>query len=98
MTIRHLVLFSFPEGRDAAYLEKMQAGLAELAAAVPDIETASWGLDITDESNHYDFALVFDFTDRAAYERYRHHPAHRKFIEDYMRAVPMKKVRVQYEF
>ena len=96
MTVRHLVLFSFPEGRDAAYLERLTAGLEELVAAVPDILEASWGEDISGEEAHFDFALILDFADEAAYQRYRRHEAHRKFIADYMREVAIDKVRVRY--
>jgi hypothetical protein len=97
MTVRHIVLFSFVEGRDNAYLARLSAGLADLTAAVPDIQSASWGEDITGRDDNYDFALVTDFADRDAYQRYRVHPAHQKFIEDYMRHPPMRKVRVQFE-
>jgi hypothetical protein len=98
MTIRHIVLFSFPQGRDASYLRRLEQGLAGLAAAIPEIASASWGEDITGRDDNFDFALVTDFADRKAYERYRVHPAHQKFIQDYMRDPPMKKVRVQFEF
>jgi hypothetical protein len=98
MTVRHIVLFSFPEGRDEDFITRMSAGLQRMVAAVPDIAHATWGTDITEGRDNYDFALVLDFADREAYQGYRDHAAHKQFIEDFMRAVPMKKVRVQYEF
>ena len=98
MTLRHIVLFSFPEGRDADYLARLSAGLEQLAAAVPDIAEATWGADISAAADNFDYALVLDFADIDAYQRYRVHPAHQQFIRDYMRQVPMEKVRVQYSF
>jgi hypothetical protein len=98
MTIRHIVLFSFPDGRDEGFLTRVSAGLKRMAAEIPDIASATWGSDITEGRDNYDYALVLDFSDRDAYQRYRDHPAHKQFIQDFMRAVPMKKVRVQYEF
>ena len=97
MTIRHVVLFSFPDGPDADYLARMEKGLEWMKAEIVEIASASWGPDLTDEESHFDYALILDFADRIAYETYRHHPAHRQFIADYMREVPMKKVRLQYE-
>jgi hypothetical protein len=98
MTVRHIVFFDFPNGRNDAYMRRLNAGLAELVAEVPAISSASWGDDITDNDANYDFALVMDFADRDAYQRYRTHPAHLRFIEAFMREVPTDKVRVQYEF
>ena len=79
------------------FLARLSAALAELVAAVPDIERASWGEDVSGNAENHDFALVLDFADREAYARYRSHPAHLRFIETQMREVPMRKVRVQYE-
>jgi hypothetical protein len=98
MTIRHIVLFAFPGGRNATYLKQLDAGLAELVANVPDIAHASWGEDVTGSADNHDFALVMDFADRDAYQRYRTHPAHRHFIETFMRSMPVTKVRAQYQF
>ena len=98
MTVRHIVLFRFTQGRDDSYLSRLEAGLAELAAAIPDIRSTVWGQDITGRDDNFDFALVTDFADRDAYQRYRVHPAHQQFIDDYMRDPPMTKIRVQFEF
>jgi hypothetical protein len=97
MTIRYIVLISFPEGANAEFLAGLDAGTAELAEAVPEIVAAAWGRDVTGSDEAFDYALSFDFADRAAYECYRVHPAHRRYIQDYMRSVPMVKVRVQFE-
>jgi hypothetical protein len=100
MTIRQIVLFRFPQGRDPTYLAALDAGLAALVADIPDIAGASWGADIGVEiggnAGNHDFALVMDFADAAALARYKKHPAHLRFIEDYMRSVPMEKARIQY--
>jgi hypothetical protein len=100
MTIRQVVLFRFPEGRDEAYVARLSAGLAELVAAVPDVAAASFGADVGKEvggnPDNFDYALVMDFADGAALARYKKHPAHLRFIQDYMRTVPMEKVRIQY--
>jgi hypothetical protein len=98
MTLRHIVLMSFPLGRDAEFIARMQAGIAEMVAAIPDIAAASFGEDLTGSKENFDYALVLDFADRAAYQRYRSHPAHQHFITAFMRERPMVKARVQYEF
>ena len=97
MTLRHIVLMSFPDGCDDGFIAQMSDGVADLARAVPDIRSASWGRDVTGKGDNYHYALVLDFADRAAYERYRVHPAHQRFIELFMRGRRIEKVRVQYE-
>ena len=100
MSIRQIVLFRFPQGRDDAFLTRLSLGLAELVAVVPEIAEASWGADLGKDiggnADNFDYALVMDFADGAALGRYKAHPAHLRFIQDYMRAVPMDKVRIQY--
>jgi hypothetical protein len=96
MTIRHVVLIAFPDGVTDEFLAALDAGTAALAAAVPEIIGAAWGRDVTGRSDNYGYAMSFDFADREAYERYRVHPAHQEYIRDYMRTVPMSKVRVQF--
>ena len=96
MTIRHIVLMSFVDGPSEQQLSRLGAGVAELAAAVPAIAAASWGPDVTSNANNHDFAIVFDFADRAAYEQYRGHPEHQRFIDVHMREIAVEKARVQY--
>lgn len=97
MTIRQIVLFSFPDGPDEKYLARLSAGLADLVAAIPDIADASWGPGLGENPEHYHYTLVQDFADLEALARYKKHPAHLRFIQDYMREIPMNKVRTLYE-
>jgi hypothetical protein len=98
VTLRHIVLMSFPDGRDEAFIAQMNEGVAAMAHAVPDILAATCGTDVSGQDGNYDYALVLDFADRAAYERYRVHAAHQAFIASFMRGRTIAKVRVQYEF
>ena len=74
----------------------MSDGVAELATAVPDIRSASWGRDVTGKGDNYHYALVLDFADRAAYERYRAIPRISASSKPSC-ARTIEKVRVQYE-
>jgi|SRR5512134_2486032 hypothetical protein len=98
MTVRHVVLMAFPQGRDAEFIARMSTGLAEMTAAIPDILTASWGSDEAAGADSWDYALVLDFADEAAYQRYRVHPVHQQFIAHFMRDRPIRKARVRYAF
>lgn len=98
MTVRHTVLMYFPDGRNADFIAGMSAGLAEMTAAVPEILHASWGEDGTGGADSWHYALVLDFADEQAYQRYRAHPAHQRFIALFMKDRPIHKARVRYSF
>jgi hypothetical protein len=98
MTVRHIVLMSFPDGRDPDFITRMSAGLAEMTAAIPEILDASWGEDGAGGPDSWEYALVLDFADEQAYQRYRAHPAHQRFIALFMRERSINKARVRYTF
>lgn len=98
MTLRHVVLMRFQAAVPEGYLTRLDIGLSEMLAAITAIEHAAWGADVTGRDDHADYAMIFDFADRAAYETYRHHPAHKDFIVRFMRELPMEKTRIQFEF
>jgi hypothetical protein len=98
MTVRHIVLMSFPDGRDPDFIDRMASGLREMRASVPDILDASWGEDRSGGQEAWEYALVLDFADEDAYQRYRSHPAHQRFIGLFMRERAIEKARVRYTF
>jgi Stress responsive A/B Barrel Domain len=98
MTVRHIVLMSFPEGIDEDFIARMSTGLSDMAAAIPEVLSASWGRDDSSGADSWDYALVLDFADEEAYRRYRVHPAHERFIALFMRDCPIRKARVRYTF
>src|SRR5690242_8235352 len=97
MVLRHIVLMKTPDGADRQFLEPMHVAVAELARAVPEVLASSGGFDASGKGENFDYAIIFDFADAQAYERYRVHPAHQKFIADFMRPNPMEKVRIQLQ-
>lgn len=96
MTLRHIVLMRFPDGPDAAFIAAMHQGV-EAMLAIPEVEAGSGGSDVSGKDENYHYAIVLDFADRDAYERYRVHPVHQAFIADFMRGRTIDKVRLQYD-
>jgi hypothetical protein len=93
--LRHIVLMKLAETEAPEFLQEMHAAVVELAKAVPEVLATSGGTDASGRDDTYDYALIFDFADAAAYERYRIHPAHQAFIARYMRGHEIDKVRIQ---
>lgn len=95
MVLRHVVLMKIGGDPDAEFVARMDRAVADMAASIPEVLASSGGSDVSGKSENFDYAIVFDFADAAAYERYRVHPVHTAFIEAFMRSKPMEKVRIQ---
>jgi hypothetical protein len=95
MTLRHIVLMRFPDGIDEDFVSRMDRAATEMAKAIPEVQASSHGRDVSGNAENWHYAITYDFADKAAYERYRVHPAHKQFIVDYMRGPKIDKVRIQ---
>ena len=71
--IRHIVLWKFREGTEAAQEEFLTA-LQGLYGVIPEIRNCEVRKNVT--AGEYDAALIADFDDHAALERYLADPRH----------------------
>lgn len=95
MTLRHIVLMRFPDDLDKEWVARMHRAVDEMAKAIPEVLASTGGHDVSTNPENWHYAIIYDFADAAAYERYRVHPAHKQFIVDYMRGPKIDKVRIQ---
>ena len=80
MTIRHIVcwkLSALTPRKKAADAAGIVAGLEALVGVVPEIRALTVGPDVAGDEN-WDVALIADFDDLEALERYQKHPEHKK--------------------
>jgi len=94
--LRHVVMFRFREEAPADARESIEAGLARLPGRIPEIESYRFGADLGLREGNFDYCLVADFTDAAAFARYAEHPEHRRFVEERLAPVVAERVSVQY--
>ena len=74
--VKHVVLFKFkPETKDSDIVN-VEKGLAGLPARISEIKSYEFGRDVVKSDRSYDFALVSEFDDIEALDRYRMHPYH----------------------
>ena len=97
MTLRHIVLMRFPDGPDKEFIARMHTALDAMAKAIPEVLSSHHGTDVSTNPENWHYAIIHDFADHAAYERYRVHPAHKQFIVDFMRGRTIDKTRVQLD-
>jgi len=84
---RHIVLVKWkPEATDAER-QTMRDAVEQLPSQVPEIIAARIGLNVGSGPCHYDMATVFDFEDRAGFERYIASDAHQAYVQGPAKAV-----------
>jgi Stress responsive A/B Barrel Domain len=92
---RHVVLFRWKPGTDPAALTALERALAELPGQVPEIESYRFGRDASLTAGNFDFAIVAEFADEAAWRRYVDHPAHQKLVAERVRPIVLERAAAQ---
>lgn len=95
--VRHVVAFRFSEAVTEDDRARIQDGLRALPASIEEIRRYEFGPDLGLAEGNFDFVVVADFEDVAAYQRYAGHEAHQTLIRDAIRPVLAERVAVQYE-
>ncbi len=78
--LRHIVFIKFKEDAASADIENLEKGLAGLPALIGEIRSFSFGRDVVRSERSYDLALVGDFDDLDAMNRYQVHPDHQAVV------------------
>jgi hypothetical protein len=74
--LKHVVLMKFKEGITDAEISALEQGLGALPAKIPEIKGFQFGRDVVHSERSYDFALVSDFENLEAMQRYQVNPEH----------------------
>lgn len=74
--LKHVVFLKFKSDISDADIEDIEKGLASLPARIPEIKRYEFGRDILHTERSYDFALISEFEDQDAMNRYQTHPYH----------------------
>lgn len=94
---RHVVMFRWAPDAAAEDADRALEELRRLPDRIPDVRTFSVGIDAGLAADNYDCAVVAEFDDSAAYDRYAEHPAHLELLAEHMRPVIGARVAVQHE-
>ena len=74
--LKHVVFLKFNPGTKDGDIAEIEKGLASLPARIPEIKRYEFGRDILRSDRSYDFALISEFEDQDAMDRYQKHPYH----------------------
>jgi len=93
--IQHLVLFHFPRGLSPDEEREMFDQVRPWYRDIGRFSRLRFGRDQSGRSRGYDYALLVEFDDRRALERYLPHPVHRAFA-DWVHARGSEEIVVDY--
>jgi hypothetical protein len=93
--IRHVVLFRFRAGLSVDLRAGFDEAAHGLAGDIPAVSALLGGPSLGLQAGGFDYTLMLDFSDRAAFDAYKSHPAHARFIADHVRPCVEESVRAQ---
>jgi stress responsive alpha/beta barrel protein len=93
---RHVVLFRWRDDTTAEQRRTVQTRLSELPGLIPELRSYQIGADAGMHAGNFDFAVVADFADQAAFLTYRDHPVHRAIVEESILPITAERCAVQY--
>ena len=79
--VTHVAVFTWKPGTSDAEVQLLHDALAELPALIPEIRSYRIGADAGLSVGNDRFAVVAEFDDVDAYQRYASHPHHRDLIQ-----------------
>ncbi len=78
--LKHVVFVKFKKDVPESAIAEIEKGLGELPDIIPEIREFQFGRDVLRSERSYDFALVSEFENLEAMQRYQVHPAHQKVV------------------
>ncbi len=97
MTVRHVVCFTWADDASPDAITAAAAALRELPGLISEVRAFSVGADLGLAEGTSDLALVADFDDAAAWQRYQDHPEHRRVVIEHVRPILATRAAVQFD-
>jgi quinol monooxygenase YgiN len=95
--IRHVALFTWDDEMTQEMEQQFATELTALAARAPGVRSYKAGPDAGITEGTFDFAVVGDFDDVAAYLAYRDNPEHQDIIRRFSAPHGKSRASIQYE-
>ncbi len=92
----HVVLFTWLAGVTAQQVGALREALDRMAEELAHLTTLRHGPDLGIRHGNADYALVATYADKAAWDNYQMHPAHKAFVRDFI--TPLLAMRVTAQF
>lgn len=96
MAVTHIVIFTWVAGTDSAQVERVRQGLDDLAEEFAGMMSIMHGPDLRFREGNGDYALVATFSNRADWDSYQAHPAHKAFVRDAIAPIQASRLAIQF--
>jgi hypothetical protein len=94
--IRHIVMFTWKDGTPDTIKDDVVAGFEHMKRSIEHVIDMKCGSDQGFAEGNFDFAMIADFADKAAWSGYRMHPEHLAFVQKFG-ALSANIARIQIE-
>ena len=94
--VTHVVIFTWIEGTTAEQVRRLGVELERMASELRDLATIQHGPDLAFRTGNGDYGLVATFADRAGWDTYQAHPAHKAFVRDVVTPIQASRVAIQF--
>jgi hypothetical protein len=94
--VTHVVIFNWVAGTNEAEVTALGAALSALGVQLSHMVTMQHGPDLRFRDGNGDYALVATFADRAAWDAYQAHPAHKAFVRDFVTPLQASRLTIQF--
>ena len=97
MTVRHVVCFTWAADALPDAIAATEVALRALTGLIPEVRALSVGADLGLAAGTSDLALVADFDDAEAWQRYQDHPEHQRVVVEHVRPILATRAAVQFD-
>ena len=93
--VLHIVLFKWKPGVTKAQIDALDAAMAKLSPAIPELKALHWGSDVRFREGNADWALAALFDDQAGWHAYQVHPEHQAIVRDIVGPILESRTAIQ---
>lgn len=90
-------MFRWADGTTDQQVQALREALGALPAAIPELRDYRVGPDAGLVEENWDFVVVADVDDAAAWRAYVGHPDHRKVITEFIGPMHTERAAIQFE-
>jgi hypothetical protein len=94
--IRHVVMFRWNDGIDAAHVAATTAAFELLPGKIPQIVSYAFGADLGLVPTNFDYAVTGEFATVEDFQGYRDHPDHQALVQSFIGPYVAERVAVQF--
>jgi len=94
--VTHIVIFTWVPGVTPAQVAAFAQAASGMADTLAGQATIRHGPDLGFRDGNGDYALVVTVPDRAGWDAYQAHPAHKAFVRDFVAPLQASRLTIQF--